>query len=140
MEFVASSRQVSVSALSPGKLGLTRKALLLRPSLFVYAAAPSPAWAAGEQCGPAPVGPGTVTCTPAGNPYATGIDYGPTPDDLTLVLDPGVVTVQGGQPPWTAPDADLRVEGPVYTSIYATLPGVAGVLVTSPNGSTYVNV
>ncbi|MEA3036483.1 MAG: hypothetical protein QOH04_2255, partial [Sphingomonadales bacterium] len=141
MDFVDSGRQAAGSARIGGKPGLTRKALLLGTSLFVYAIAPSPAFAfAGEQCGPAPAGPGTVHCTPAGNPYPTGIDYGPTPDDLTLVLDPGVVTVQGVQLTSTAPDADLRVEGPVYTSIYATLPGVEGVLVTSPNGSAYVNV
>ncbi|MEA3033645.1 MAG: hypothetical protein QOH86_1661, partial [Sphingomonadales bacterium] len=141
MDFVASGQQAAGSPRIEGKPGLTRKALLLGTSLFVYAIAPSPAFAfAGEQCGPAPAGPGTVHCTPAGNPYPTGIDYGPTPDDLTIVLDPGVVTVQGVQLTSTAPDADLRVEGPVYTSIYATLPGVEGVLVTSPNGSAYVNV
>src|SRR4051812_43753400 len=141
MDFVASGQQAAGSPRIEGKPGLTRKALLLGTSLFVYAIAPSPAFAfAGEQCGPAPAGPGTVHCTPAGNPYPTGIDYGPTPDDLTLVLDPGVVTVQGVQLTSTAPDADLRVEGPVYTSIYSTSAGVEGVLVTSPNGSAYVNV
>src|SRR3954469_20284768 len=125
MDFVASGQQAAGSPRIEGKPGLTRKALLLGTSLFVYAAAPSPAFAAGEQCGPAPAGPGTVHCTPAGNPYPTGIDYGPTPDDLTIVLDPGVVDVQGVSLTSTAPDADLKVDGSVYTFVYSTAAGDA---------------
>ncbi|HWT30934.1 MAG TPA: hypothetical protein VN240_07895, partial [Propylenella sp.] len=60
--------------------------------LAAYAAAPSPALAANE-CGPPPPGGGTVTCSPNGNPYPNGIEYNVV-EDLTVVLQPGVVTQQ----------------------------------------------
>ncbi len=50
-----------------------------------------------EECGAAPATPGTVTCTPAGNPYPDGVTYIAPPADLTIVLQPGVrIDTSGG--------------------------------------------
>lgn len=56
-------------------------------ALAAIATGATPALAANE-CGPAPSG--SVTCTPTGNPYATGITYAPT-GSLTLTTESGVV-------------------------------------------------
>jgi len=77
---------------------IARPALLLGSSLLAYMALPGAALAANE-CGAPPPGGGTVTCTPAGNPYPGGIDYDPPMGlvaDLTVVLQPGVVVTNNG--------------------------------------------
>ena len=52
---------------------------------------------ADSECGPAPATPGTVTCTPAGNPYPNGVTYIAPPADLTIVLQDGVrIDTSGG--------------------------------------------
>src|SRR3954469_24184359 len=73
---------------------LAAKALLIGTSILVYAAFPTAA-AAQQECGPTPPTPGTVECPSSLNPYPNGIVYDPVPADLTLVLDPGVVTQEG---------------------------------------------
>jgi len=47
--------------------------------------------AAQNECGAAPLGGGTVVCTPLGNPYPGGITYISPTDDLTVVLENGVI-------------------------------------------------
>src|SRR5215510_10195247 len=42
-----------------------------------------------DECGAAAGAPPSVTCTPAGNPYAGGIFY--EVDDLTIVVKSGVI-------------------------------------------------
>jgi outer membrane autotransporter protein len=51
-----------------------------------------------DECGPGAPG-GTVTCTPAGNPFDTGIQY--KVNDLTIVVQDGVIidtTTKAGEP------------------------------------------
>src|SRR5687767_15980068 len=77
---------------------LHRNAWLLGTSLLVYAAAGASPAKAQNECGAPPPGGGTVTCTPAGNPYPGGIDYDPVVADLTVVLQAGVVVDNNGTP------------------------------------------
>lgn len=56
----------------------------------------SPAFAA-DECGAAPAG-GTVTCTAAGNPYATGITYNAPTGPLTVNINGDVAVVSGANP------------------------------------------
>jgi hypothetical protein len=93
----ASSMAVSLRA---------RLASVARPSLMVgtalgcsiaiMAAAPGQAWAA-DECGPDVAG--VATCTAAGNPYPSGINYtGDAGEDITLVVDDsaGAVVINSG--------------------------------------------
>ncbi len=77
----------SMRAGAPGARRFTR-AILLTSALGLGLIVSAPALAA-DECGPAPGGGGTVTCTTAANPYSDGVTYTP-PADLTVVLDPGV--------------------------------------------------
>ncbi|WP_354326798.1 hypothetical protein [Porphyrobacter sp. MBR-155] len=47
--------------------------------------------AAQNECGVATLGGGTVVCTAAGNSYPGGITYVSPTDDLTVVLNNGVI-------------------------------------------------
>lgn len=76
--------------------GRTQTRALLRRSsalgglvALVMLGVPGAAYAQNE-CGIAPLTPGTVTCTPADNPYNNGINYIAPPADLTIVLQDGV--------------------------------------------------
>src|SRR3954471_23489358 len=74
---------------------LAARALLIGTSMLVYAAFPTEA-AAQEECGATPPPPGGVLHCPVSlHPYPNGITYDPVPADLTVVLDPGVVTGDG---------------------------------------------
>ena len=64
---------------------------------------------------------GSVTCTPAGNPYPNGITYNGVVDDLTVVLEPGVVVSDTVQVTSNTAYADLRIEGATDTSIGTTI-------------------
>lgn len=91
-------------------------------------AAPGTALAANE-CGLAPLVAGSVTCTPAGNPYATGITYIAPPADLTIVLQDGVRVDTTGLPQ-IGVDAGgttaLTVNGGVNTAITTSGIGAHG--------------
>ena len=118
--------------------GARRTVLLIGTSFFVYAALPSAALAQ-DECGTPPGGEGNiVTCTTAGNPYPGGIDYTNEPEDLTIVLDPGVVVTDSLTATATAPSVDLRITGAVNTSI--TVTGATGVLNDASSGSTYTQL
>src|SRR4051794_15831553 len=115
---------------------LAAKALLIGTSMLVYAAVPTAA-AAQEECGATPPPPGGVLhCPTPLNPYPNGITYDPVPVDLTLVLDPGVVTQDGVRVNSNAQIGDLRVEGRDNTSVTgASRPGIS---VTTAHGDVYI--
>lgn len=75
---------------------LTLASALTGTASAILLALPSAALADNE-CGVAPATPGTVTCTPAGNPYPNGVTYIAPPADLTIVLQDGVrIDTSGG--------------------------------------------
>jgi outer membrane autotransporter protein len=81
--------------LEPRARRMTR-AVLLTSALGLSLLVTTPAFAA-DECGSAPPGGGSVTCTTTGNTYPDGVTYTP-PADLTVVLDPGVAInrINGG--------------------------------------------
>lgn len=94
-------------------------------------AIPGTAMAANE-CGPAPLVPGTVTCTVATNPNATGITYISPPADLTVVLDDGVRINTVGTPAAglvLVGDKALTVNGGTNTIITTDAAGAHGAMV-----------
>ncbi len=150
----ASNERVAPPAPWAAESGLrkaSRRALLLGTAmglvLAAYAAAPSPALAANE-CGPPPPGGGTVTCTPAGNTYPSGIDYDPVVVDLTVVLQPGVVVINNGTPAQpngveigsSTAGVDLSLLGGTNTSITTNGVGGDGVDVVATDGDVTVVV
>ena len=99
-----------------------RSLLLIGTSVAVWAALPSAALAQNE-CGAPPPGGGTVTCPPAGNPYANGITYNGVVEDLTVVLEPDVVVSETVQASAGTAGVDLRIEGETDTSISSSQSG-----------------
>ncbi len=94
---------------------------------------PSPV-AAADECGVAPVTPGTVTCTPTGNPYPNGISYIAPPADLTIVLQDGVRVNTGGSlniGVLAVGDSAFTVNGGTNTLITTTDDGAFGALVAN---------
>ena len=121
-------------SLSAHQSGTRRQALLLGASLVVYTALPSAALAQ-QECG-APPPEGVVTCNPAGNPYPDGISYPGVTEDLTIVIEPGVQTLDGVTVTSSTSGVDLRIEGQDSTFIgsFQNGPGAAGVSATSSQG------
>lgn len=104
---------------------------------FALFALPSAAYAQNE-CGVAPVGGGTVTCDSDGNPYPDGIAYIAPADDLTVVLEDGVVidttgSLNSGVVILDATDADIALSGRTNTAI--TTEGSWGVYGTTISGA-----
>lgn len=94
-------------------------------------AIPGTAMAANE-CGAAPLVPGTVTCTIATNPNSTGITYLNPPADLTVVLENGVRIDTTGTPAvglLLAGDNAFTVNGGTNTIITTDAVGAHGALV-----------
>ena len=94
---------------------------------------PSPV-AAADECGVAPLTPGTVTCTPAGNPYPNGITYIAPPADLTIVLQDGVRVNTGGSlniGVLAVGDSAFTVNGGTNTIITTTDDGAFGALIAN---------
>lgn len=84
---IQSRRTRARFTLASALAGTTSALLLALPSAAL----------AQEECGAAPATPGTVTCTPAGNPYPNGVTYIAPPADLTIVLEDGVrIDTTGG--------------------------------------------
>ncbi|MDP3906544.1 autotransporter domain-containing protein [Novosphingobium sp.] len=103
-------------------------------------AIPGTAMAANE-CGPAPLVPGTVTCTVATNPNATGITYINPPADLTVVLDDGVRIDTTGAPAnglTLIGTNAFTVNGGTNTIITTDVAGAHGALVMTTNGPVSV--
>lgn len=99
---------------------------------FAIFALPSVAVAQNE-CGLAPADGGTVTCETGGNPYANGITYIAPLDDLTIVLEDGVVIdTSGNLNPGVLAlgvgDTDITVLGGTNTAIMTDAQGAFGVL------------
>lgn len=102
-------------------------------------AVPSAALAQNE-CGPVPVGGGTLVCGAGGNPYAAGITYASAIDDLTVVLADGAV-IDTAAP--TGAALSVTSGG---TAAVATSPGTIiaprtgnGIVLSSATGSTFSN-
>jgi outer membrane autotransporter protein len=98
------------------RAGRLTRAVLLTSALGLGLLVTAPAYAANE-CGPAPPGGGTVTCTPAGNNYSDGVTY-TAPADLTVVLDPGV-------------DLFRTIGGPSDNALSVNASGAANVAVSA---------
>ncbi len=90
--------------------------------------------AAQNECGAVPLGGGTVVCTATDNPYPAGITYVSPTDDLTVVLNNGVIvdtaapagsalSVSGGG------DAGVTLAGGAATAITASGVGANAVRV-----------
>lgn len=77
--------------------------------------------AAQNECGVAPVGGGTVVCTPDGNPYPGGVTYVSPADDLTIVLQNGVI---------------ITTSAPANSGISITGGGDAGVTMAGGSASS----
>lgn len=106
---------------------------------FTIFALPSSAIAQ-DECGSAAVGSGTVTCETDGNPYANGVTYIAPLDDLTIVLEDGVVIdTTGGANPGVLVlglgDTDITVAGGANTLITTDAPGAFGVLGATTSGA-----
>jgi trimeric autotransporter adhesin len=117
--------KVSSSMLLSGASGL---------AMGIFALALPSVAAAQNECGAVPLGGGTVVCTAAGNPYPGGITYVSPTDDLTVVLDNGVIvdaapaagsalSVTGGG------DAGVTLAGGSATTITASGAGANAVRV-----------
>ena len=94
---------------------------------------------AADECG-TPTG-NSVTCTPAGNPYAGGISY-VTPVDLTVNLDSGVAIRSGdniGVLLSGSGAAALTLEGADDSSIATTGYGAFGVLASNNAGDLTIH-
>ncbi|MCL9997959.1 MAG: hypothetical protein NBV68_01120, partial [Erythrobacter sp.] len=105
---------------------------------FVILALPSAALAQNE-CGAAPVGGGTVTCDSGGNPYQNGVTYFEPVDDLTIVLEDGVVIdtsdrENAGLVAVGRGDTAITVLGGTNTSITTSAQGAFGVLGVTTSG------
>ena len=114
--------------------------MLLTSALGLSLLVTTPAFAA-DECGTAPPGGGTVTCTTAGNNYSNGVTYTP-PADLTVVLDTGVEIYRTIGGPTdnaltvnAAGAANVAVSGR-YANIAAGAGLQDGISITHPYGST----
>lgn len=106
---------------------------------FAIFALPSAAVAQNE-CGIAPVGGGTVTCDADGNPYPNGVTYIAPLDDLTIVLEEGVVIdTSGNLNPGVlvlgTGATDITVLGGTNTAITTDAIGAFGVLGATTSGA-----
>ncbi len=100
---------------------------------MLMVAIPGTAFAA-DECGVAPATPGTVTCTPAGNPYNDGITYIVPPADLTIVLQDGVRVDTSGTfniGLLVVGDSALTVNGGTNTIVTTDSDGGFGALVSN---------
>ena len=89
---------------------------------------------AADECGVAPLTPGTVTCVPANNPYTNGITYISPPADLTIVLQDGVRVDTTGTPNigvLAVGDNALTVNGGTNTIITTSADGAYGALISN---------
>jgi hypothetical protein len=119
---------------------LARRALLLLgTSLAAYAVLPTAAMAQNE-CGLPPPGGGVVTCPPSGNPYPDGVTYDPVVQDLTVVLQPGVVVTGGVEIGTIVPTVDLSLEAGAGTQISSATTGREGVDLESTTGTVTIDV
>ncbi len=92
-----------------------------------------------DECGPAPAA-GTVICGTDQNPYPDGITYIAPADDLTIVLEEGVVINTSGGPNLGIlvlglADTDISVLGGTNTSITTDATGAFGVLGATTSGA-----
>lgn len=115
----------------------TRTVLQLGSGLGVLALAAlaQPAFAA-DECGI--VVAGVVTCTPAGNPYASGITYSGVTADTTINVNAGTVitTPNRGITATSAGNQSLTLNA---TPATITSNGIGGVFATSGSGNVLVN-
>ena len=89
---------------------------------------------AANECGVAPLTPGTVTCTPTGNPYTAGITYLAAPADLTIALQDGVrvdTTASSNPGVQAVGNHAVTVNGGTNTIITTTGTGAYGALISS---------
>jgi trimeric autotransporter adhesin len=93
-----------------------------------------------NECGLAPAEGGTVTCETEGNTYTDGVTYIAPLDDLTVVLEDGVVIdTSGGLNIGVLAlgigDTDIAVLGGTNTSITTDAQGAFGVLGATTSGA-----
>lgn len=128
--FVASSTRPAFGRVS-ARRELRIGTALGGPLALMLFAIPGAAMAQ-DQCGPAPAGGGTVTCSPDGNPYSDGVTY-TTTDDLTVVLEDGVAINTTAD---STPGVDLTAPG----AANLTLSGAGSTVSTSGDNANAVDV
>jgi len=126
------------------KLDASRASLMfgtaLGVSIAIFAASPQQAWAA-DECG-ADVA-SVATCTGAGNPYPTGIDYtADAGEDITVVLTGTVDVITGTDDGVTATNNNgdatgATIEIDAGATITSALDG-ADAIVTGGTGNAYI--
>jgi outer membrane autotransporter protein len=98
-----------------------------------------------DECGVAPPGGGSVTCTAAGNPYPNGVTYVVPPGDLTINLDGDVIIdTSGGLNPGmlllSIGSDSLTVNGFTGASITTDADGGFGILGATDDGDLTINI
>jgi trimeric autotransporter adhesin len=122
----------------PSSRRALRMGTILGGGLLALAGLTATPAAAQDECGPAPIGGGTVTCTPAGNDYPNGVFYLTFADPLTVVLQDGVnIDTSGGLNPgvllFGLGDASFDLQG-AGASITTDSDGGFGILSASDLG------
>lgn len=110
-------------------------------ALAGFAASPA---AAQDECGVAPAGGGTVTCTTAGNDYPNGISYVTVADPLTVILQDGVnINTTGGPNPgvllFGLTDASFDLRG-LGATITTDVGGAFGILAVTDTGDINLGI
>jgi len=129
---------LDLHACSPRR-ALARRALLLLGTSFVACAVLPTAAIAQNECGPPPPGGGTVTCPPSGNPYPGGVNYDPVVQDLTVVLQQGVVVTGGVELGTIVGAVDLSLQAGSGTQISSGAQGREGVDIQATTGAVTID-
>ena len=121
-----------------------RMSTILGGGLLALAGLTATPAAAQDECGVAPIGGGTVTCTPAGNDYPNGVFYLTFSDPLTVVLEDGVnIDTSGGLNPgvllFGLGDASFDLQG-AGASITTDADGGFGILAATDTGDINLGI
>ncbi|MGV8930451.1 MAG: autotransporter outer membrane beta-barrel domain-containing protein [Brevundimonas sp.] len=121
-----------------------RMSTILGGGLLALAGLTATPAAAQDECGAAPIGGGTVTCTPAGNDYPNGVFYLTFSDPLTVILQDGVnIDTSGGLNPgvllFGLGDASFDLQG-MGASITTDADGGFGILAASDTGDINLSI
>ncbi len=124
--------------------GALRMSTILGGGLLALAGLTATPAAAQDECGAAPIGGGTVTCTPAGNDYPNGVFYLTFADPLTVILEDGVnIDTSGGLNPgillFGLGDASFDLQG-MGASITTDADGGFGILAASDLGDINLEI
>ena len=134
---------ITTNAESSRRRALRMSTVLAGGLVALVGMAATPA-AAQDECGVAPPGGGTVTCTPAGNDYPNGVFYLTFADPLTVVLQNGVnINTSGGLNPgvllFGLGDASFDLRG-LGATITTDADGGFGILAATDTGDINLSI